>query len=93
MTENNNQSLAVDVQRLAASNKKQVCCICGKEFEGYGNNPDPFKRSGSCCGQCDRDYVIPSRMIVMRLRKQGASQRQINLALRRFRQTSQAAKN
>lgn len=90
MKENNNQSLVVDVQGLAASNEKQVCCICGKEFEGFGNNPDPYKRRGCCCDQCNRDYVIPSRMIALRLGHQGASKREINLAVRRFRQTTQA---
>ena len=24
-------------------NEKHMCCICGKEFEGYGNNPEPVK--------------------------------------------------
>lgn len=24
-------------------NDKYICCICGKEFEEYGNNPEPVK--------------------------------------------------
>lgn len=24
--------------------EKHICCICGKEFVGYGNNPYPIKR-------------------------------------------------
>ena len=87
------QSLAVDVQGLAASNRKQVCCICGREYEGYGNNPDPYKKSGRCCNKCNRDYVIPSRMIELQLGHQGATRRQINLAIRRFRQETQKAMN
>ena len=39
-----------------------TCCICGKEFTGYGNNPDPVKSDGKCCDNCNRDVVIPARM-------------------------------
>ena len=44
--------------------KKQICCICGEEFEGFGNNPwpivkDPGKR---CCDKCNISEVIPARM-------------------------------
>lgn len=42
----------------------QVCVICGKEFEGYGNNPEPVKPSseGQCCDDCNMLYVIPARI-------------------------------
>ena len=69
-------------------NKEQVCCICGKKFVGYGNNPAPYKKSGRCCDQCNDDYVIPSR-----ISQQGASEREVELAIRRYRQTTQAAMN
>lgn len=39
------------------------CCICGKEIEGYGNNPSPIKEEGRCCNKCNSDYVIPERII------------------------------
>ena len=41
-----------------------ICCICGKEYEGYGNNPEPIKdfSSGSCCDDCNTNLVIPARM-------------------------------
>ena len=56
--------------------KKIKCCICGKEFEGYGNNPcgavykdkdgniiEPeFKDGDRCCDDCDQLYVIPGRI-------------------------------
>lgn len=89
----NSKSLAVDVQGLAASNEKQVCCICGKVYDGFGNNPYPYKKSGRCCDQCNRDYVIPSRIMGIRLRGKGASEREVELAIRRYRQTTQAAMN
>lgn len=38
------------------------CCICGKEFEGYGNNPYPVKYGGRCCDECNTKIVIPARM-------------------------------
>ena len=41
---------------------KHKCCICGKVFTGYGNNPDPVKKNGRCCDDCDNRYVIPARL-------------------------------
>lgn len=44
---------------------KQKCCICGKEFVGYGNNPEPLMDfdEGRCCDDCNHNYVIQYRMI------------------------------
>jgi hypothetical protein len=39
-----------------------TCCICGDDFEGFGNNPAPYKESGKCCDACNRKFVIPSRL-------------------------------
>ena len=41
--------------------EKQVCCVCGKEFEGFGNNPWPLKEDGRCCDGCN-DFVIIARI-------------------------------
>ena len=43
---------------------KKTCCICGKEFYGYCNNPEPYMphSKGMCCDDCNMKYVIPSRM-------------------------------
>lgn len=40
-----------------------VCCICGKEFEGFGNNPYPLStdEKARCCDTCN-DYVIAARI-------------------------------
>lgn len=45
--------------------EKYVCCICGKECIGYGNNPEPVKSSkeGRCCDMCNIEQVIPARML------------------------------
>ncbi len=48
--------------RFKLRDEKQVCCICGKEFEGYGNNPDPVKLEGKCCDKCNEEVVIPERI-------------------------------
>lgn len=29
------------------------CCLCGKKFIGYGNNPSPLKDKGECCDDCN----------------------------------------
>ena len=44
--------------------KSYVCCICGKKFKGYGNNPYPLiKENGKlCCDDCNIRYVIPERL-------------------------------
>lgn len=49
-------------------NEKQVCCICGEEYTGYGNNAEPYKE-GRCCDECNRKFVIPSRLNKLRSAK------------------------
>ena len=41
------------------------CCICGKEFDGWGNNPWPVKDNGECCDECNFEYVIAARLIMV----------------------------
>jgi len=55
---------------------KKICCICGNEIEGWGNNPwgamwknedgsieEPeFKEDDRCCDDCNMRYVIPGRL-------------------------------
>lgn len=62
------------------------CCICGKDFNGYGNNPegaawrDPntaaviqptFKEDDVCCNNCNEKFVIPGRMYSLYNKKEG----------------------
>ena len=47
-----------------------ICCLCGEEFTGYGNNPFPVAESGRCCDACNRHYVIPARVSMMRDRRE-----------------------
>ena len=48
-------------------NGKHTCCICGTEFEGWGNNPQPINEEGRCCDSCNTKYVIPSRIFIAEL--------------------------
>lgn len=41
---------------------KKVCCICGKEFTEWGNDPYPVKEDGECCRSCNWGVVIPKRV-------------------------------
>lgn len=45
---------------------EQTCCICGKTFTGYGNNPYPVKDSGRCCDVCNYEKVLPSRLKLLK---------------------------
>lgn len=43
---------------------KKTCCICGKSFIGYGNNPYPVvdDLEAKCCDECNMNVVIPERL-------------------------------
>ena len=53
---------AFGVKLTEGKETEYTCCICGEEFEGYGNNPEPVKESGKCCDACNRKFVIPARL-------------------------------
>ena len=40
----------------------KTCCICGKEFTGFGNNPDPVCKEGRCCDECNATVVVTTRL-------------------------------
>ena len=48
--------------------KKSRCCLCGKEFDGFGNDPRPVMEAfgkgewNVCCDDCNMRRVIPARM-------------------------------
>lgn len=39
------------------SPETHTCCLCGKEFKGYGHNPLPLKDEGVCCDECQEQVV------------------------------------
>ena len=43
---------------------KKVCSICGKKYEGFGNNARPIN-NGRCCDECNRTKVVPFRIAMM----------------------------
>lgn len=53
---------AYGIKLTEGKEAEYTCCICGEEFEGYGNNPAPVKESGKCCDACNRKFVIPARL-------------------------------
>ena len=46
--------------------KTYICCLCGEEHEGFGNNPYPLCEDGDfesrCCDDCNTKLVIPARL-------------------------------
>ena len=46
-------------------NEKKVCCLCGREVTGWGNNPWPISTEGLCCDECNANKVIPERMLLL----------------------------
>ena len=54
---------AYGVRLKEGKEAEYTCCICGEKFEGYGNNPAPYKESGKCCDACNRKFVIPARLM------------------------------
>lgn len=47
---------------------KNICGICEKPYEGYGNNSAPLTL-GMCCDECNLDIVIPTRIERVRIEK------------------------
>lgn len=53
--------------------EKHICCICGEEFEGFGNNPYPVNKEKDtrCCDTCNDTVVIPARIEALDKDKKG----------------------
>ena len=41
------------------------CCICGKVFTGWGNDPWPLEYEGECCAECNWTKVLPARLALV----------------------------
>lgn len=46
---------------------RQVCCICGERFIGYGNDPWPIVKDedARCCDECNDTKVLSARLAQM----------------------------
>lgn len=65
----NNLGIKLDEDELLKEENKKVCVICGKEYDGYGNNAQPVK-DGNCCDKCNQEVVIPARIKKMGLKEE-----------------------
>ena len=49
------------------------CVICGREFDGFGNNPNPIvdcaAEEGRCCDSCNWRFVVPMRLQILETRE------------------------
>ena len=45
----------------------KICCICGKPYIGWGNNPWPIvdDEEARCCDDCNSEKVVPARLQMM----------------------------
>ena len=60
-----------ETKELKEDNHHFKCCLCGKEVDGWGNNPYPITEDGGCCDECNRDKVIPARIKLAYSKKRG----------------------
>jgi DNA-directed RNA polymerase subunit RPC12/RpoP len=49
------------MNKTPLQDQEHICCICGKKFKGWGNNPYPVKQEGVCCDNCNWK-VIEARL-------------------------------
>ena len=47
--------------------EEKTCCICGKKFTGWGNDPWPVKMEGECCDECNNNQVLAARLANVKL--------------------------
>lgn len=60
--ENKLDSIISKVKGTLKNASKKICCLCGEEIEGYGNNPYPLDSpEKKCCDKCN-EKVILARM-------------------------------
>ena len=58
-TTQNGFYLASDAEKVQwEKDHTLVCPICGKTFVGYGNNPYPIMKDGSCCDDCNLWVIL-----------------------------------
>ena len=55
--------------RVKIVEKPQKCCLCGKMFTEYPNNPYPLSDVGVCCRECTKSKVIPTRLRMVKERE------------------------
>lgn len=59
------------------------CCFCNADIVGYGNSIRPLirQKNSKCCDDCNRDIIIPLRMMEYLSERENRSPKQkANLA-------------
>lgn len=55
-------AIMTKIKKTLKEASKKLCCLCGAEIEGYGNNPYPLESSDKkCCDDCN-NKVVQARM-------------------------------
>ncbi len=65
------------------SDKRIRCSICGKEFEGFGNNAEPVN-DGLCCDKCNEEVVIPRRLADLGKKRSVDAKHKVKVFLNEF---------
>ena len=50
---------------------EKTCCICGKKFFGWGNDPWPVRTEGECCDDCNNSEVLAARLMGLKTSQEG----------------------
>ena len=60
------------MSEVKITDELKKCCICGKVYVGWGNNPSPIddEEEHRCCDACNNRYVIPARILELYGRKE-----------------------
>lgn len=58
--------------------KKKTCCLCGRKFDGYGNNPWPLAGEDAsmekvCCDECNNKVVLARLEITRNAKQEGGA--------------------
>lgn len=56
-------------RRMMIKEAPHRCCLCGKMFTGYPNNPYPLSDVGVCCRTCNMTKVVPERLRIIKERE------------------------
>lgn len=55
---------------MSDGEQEKICCLCGHEYIGFGNNPEPLREASlRCCDVCNSTKVIPVRIRFFENRK------------------------
>ena len=65
--------------------EKKVCDICDEEFTEWGNHPWPIisRDNAVCCDECNSKFVIPARIMGLKLNQELGAQAPFYNAMKR----------